>query len=45
MKIVSGEFINEIVIEKSRFITYLKQINSIDEANDYLALIKKKHYL
>ena len=44
MKIVSGEVINEIIIEKSRFITYLKQINSIDEANDYLALIKKKHY-
>ena len=44
MKIVKDEIINEIIIEKSRFITYLKNVNSIDEANDYLALIKKKHY-
>ena len=44
MKIVESETINEIIIEKSRFITYLKQVNSIDEANDYLQQIKKKHY-
>ena len=44
MKIVKDEVINEIIIEKSRFITYLKRVDSVDEANDYLALIKKKHY-
>ena len=44
MKIIDKEVINEIIIEKSRFITYLKRIESIDDANDYLAQIKKKHY-
>ena len=44
MKIVKDEVINEIIIEKSRFITYLKRVDNIDEANDYLAQIKKKHY-
>jgi len=44
MKIVKDEVINEIIIEKSRFITYLKRVDNIDEANDYLSLIKKKHY-
>ena len=44
MKIVENEVINEIIIEKSRFITYLKRVDSIDEANEYLNSIKKKHY-
>ena len=44
MKIVKDEVINEIIIEKSRFITYLKRVDSIDEANNYLNIIKKKHY-
>ena len=44
MRIIDKEVINEIIIEKSRFITYLKRIDNIDEANEYLALIKKKHY-
>ena len=44
MKIVKDEVINEIIIEKSRFITYLKRVDTIDEANEYLALLKKKHY-
>ena len=44
MKIVKDEVINEIIIEKSRFITYLKRVDNIDEATDYLAQIKKKHY-
>lgn len=44
MKIVKDEVINEIIIEKSRFITYLKRVDNIEEANDYLAQIKKKHY-
>jgi len=44
MKIVKDEVISEIIIEKSRFITYLKRVDNIDEADNYLALIKKKHY-
>ncbi len=44
MKIIEKEIINEIIIEKSRFITYLKRVDSIDEANDYMQMIKKKHY-
>ena len=44
MKIVKDEIINEIIIEKSRFITYLKRIDNIDMAVDYLNMIKKKHY-
>ncbi len=44
MKIVKDEVISEIIIEKSRFITYLKRVDNIDEADNYLALIKKKYY-
>lgn len=44
MKIVKDLIQNEIVIEKSRFITHIKRINSIDEANDFLKEIKKKYY-
>ena len=35
---------NTIVIDKSEFITYLKPVFSIEEANDFLAEIRKKHY-
>lgn len=44
MKIVKDEVINEIIIEKSRFITYLKKVDNIDEVDSYLSMIKKKHY-
>ena len=44
MKTCKDEIINEIIIEKSRFITYLKRVDSIEDADNYLALIKKKHY-
>ena len=44
MKIVKDEVINEIIIEKSRFITYLKRVDNINEADEYLSQIKKKHY-
>ncbi len=44
MKIVKDEVINEIIIEKSRFITYLKRVDNLDEADDYLSVIKKRHY-
>ena len=44
MKTVKDEIINEIIIEKSRFITYLKRVDNIDEVDSYLTQIKKKHY-
>ncbi len=44
MKTCKDEVINEIIIEKSRFITYLKRVDKIEDADNYLALIKKKHY-
>ncbi len=44
MKIVKHEFVNEIIIEKSRFITHLFRVNDIDEANKHIADIKKRHW-
>lgn len=44
MKIVKDLVQNEIIIEKSRFITHLKRINNIDEANEFIKEIKKKYY-
>lgn len=35
---------NTIVIEKSRFICYMKRVRSEEEYREYLASIKKKHY-
>ena len=35
---------NTIIIEKSRFICYMKRIRSEDEYREYLAQIRKKHY-
>ncbi len=37
------EISNTIVIEKSRFICYMKQIKSEEEYRDYLTEIRKKH--
>lgn len=41
---VKEETINTIVIEKSKFITYIKPCLSEEEYKDYLKQIKKKHY-
>ena len=41
---VKDEVTNTIVIEKSRFIAYLKPIFSEDEYKQYLKDIRKKHY-
>ncbi len=41
---VKQETINTIIIEKSKFITYLKPIKSEEEYKEYLKEIKKKHY-
>lgn len=44
MKTIQNNYTNEIVINKSIFITYLFRVNSIDEINCNLASIRKKHY-
>lgn len=36
MKIITKEYINEIIINKSQFITYLAPVNSTEEAKKYL---------
>lgn len=36
--------IHEIIIQKSRFITYISRISSETEAQDFIAQIKKKHH-
>lgn len=41
---VKDEATNTLVIEKSRFITYVKHITSEEEYKQYLKEIKKKHY-
>lgn len=41
---IKEETVNTIVIEKSRFITYLKPVESEAEFKDYLKEIRKKHY-
>lgn len=41
---LKSEETNTIVIEKSKFITYLKRVKSEEEFKDYLSLIRKKHY-
>jgi len=35
---------NTIVIDKSKFITYLKRVKTEEEFKQYLTLIRKKHY-
>lgn len=35
---------NTIIIEKSRFICYMKRVDNEDEYKQYLAAIRKKHY-
>lgn len=44
MRTIQEDFTNEIIINKSVFITYLFRVNTIDEANDCLNQIRKKHY-
>lgn len=41
---IKNETINEIEIEKSRFICHLKRINSKEEAEEYIQKINKIHY-
>lgn len=44
MKTIKEQWQNEIVINKSRFITYLFPVTSVEEANSFLAMIRKRHY-
>lgn len=43
-KTIKDEVINEIEIEKSRFICHLKRINSKEEADEFIQKINKLHY-
>ena len=43
MKSIKGETQNEIVIEKSRFITYLFNVHTIDEVKEKLSILKKEY--
>ncbi len=43
MKSIKNETQNEIVIEKSRFITYLFNVYTIDEVKEKLLMLKKKY--
>ncbi|MGN1235178.1 MAG: YigZ family protein [Christensenellaceae bacterium] len=40
---VFGEHCSEIVIEKSRFLTYSSHVESEEEARDFLALVRMEH--
>lgn len=44
MKILITEGNGEIVEKKSRFIAYLKNVSTEEEANAFIESIKKKHY-
>lgn len=41
---IEKEVTTEQIIKKSLFITHLAKVTSIDEANEYLKNIRKKHY-
>lgn len=43
MNTIQNEVTNEIVIDKSSFITYLKNVTTIEEAKDYITKIKLLH--
>lgn len=44
MYTIDKEYTKEYLINKSRFICYLAPCNSVDEAQEYLNQIRKKHY-
>lgn len=44
MKYILNPLENEIIIDKSRFITNLIPVSSLDEANEALSQIRKIHY-
>ncbi|XMB86738.1 YigZ family protein [Mycoplasmatota bacterium WC44] len=44
MKTIKDDIQNEIIIEKSRFICYMKRVESVDEATEFINKIKKDHW-
>lgn len=44
MKIINEEKIIEFEVKKSRFIGYMKPVNSVKSANEYIESIRKKHF-
>ncbi len=44
MKTILADCMHEIIIEKSRFICYLKKTNDVETANNFIKHIKKRHY-
>lgn len=44
LKLIDKTYTNEIIINKSRFITSIYRVNSIQEIDDILSLTKKKYY-
>ena len=43
MNTIKGEIVNELEINKSRFITYLKHMDNVDDAKDYVSYVKALH--
>ncbi len=43
MNTIKGEIVNEIEINKSRFITYLKHTDNVEDAKDYVSYVKALH--
>ncbi len=43
MNTIKGEIVNELEINKSRFITYLKHTDNVDDAKDYVSYVKAIH--
>ena len=43
MNTITGEIVNELEINKSRFITYLKHTDNVDDAKDYVSYVKALH--
>ena len=43
MNTIKGEIVNEIEINKSRFITYLKHTDNVEDAKDYVSYVKVLH--
>lgn len=43
-KTIAGSAEHEIIIERSRFISYVERVQSEEEAQDFIHYIKKKHW-
>lgn len=44
IRTIAHDLNEEIIIEKSKFIAYLKRVKDIQEANDFILELKKRHY-